>query len=273
MEYSLVTTYTVPDMKAKKSLGQNFLKSHAALKKMVSSAGAGPTDTILEIGPGKGALTKELLASGAHILAIEKDDRLIPYLQELFEAEIKSGQLELIHGDALEFDPRKYKLQKYKIVANIPYYITGLLIRTYLESPYPPEGMTILVQKEVAERIVARDGKESILSLSVKLFGTPFYKGVVSKRYFSPQPKVDSAILHIANITKTVSKKTADTFFIIIKQAFSQKRKTLLHTLGDIYSRETIGLLLQQLNKKELARPEELSLSDWLSITEKLESK
>ena len=259
-----------PGHRAKKSLGQNFLKSHAALKKMVSSGNITETDTVLEIGPGKGALTKELLATGAKIVAIEKDDRLIPYLQELFQAEIDSGQLELIHGDALEFNPRDHKLKDYKIVANIPYYITGLLIRTYLESPYPPKGMTILVQKEVAERIVAKDDKESILSLSVKLFGTPAYKGVVSKRYFSPQPKVDSAILHITVNEHHYKSEFTKAFFELAHLAFGHKRKTLMHNLAEVYPKEKLIELFRKLHLPLAVRAEAVDATLWINILKDL---
>lgn len=251
--------------RAKKSLGQNFLKSKPALKKMVSSGTISKGDTVLEIGPGKGALTTELLETGATVLAIEKDDRLIPVLQELFASQIESGQLQLIHGDALEFDVADLKLKpgKWKLVANIPYYITGMLIRRYLESANQPESMTILVQKEVAERIVTKDGKESILSISVKVFGQPKYGGTVSKRYFSPAPKVDSAILYIGTIAHFYGEKDEKAFFELIKLAFGHKRKTIMHNLGETYPKELIRGILEKLGKGEQARAEELGIEDW----------
>ena len=259
--------------RAKKSLGQNFLKSHAALKKMVSAGNVSASDTVLEIGPGKGALTKEILATGAHVIAIEKDDRLIPLLQELFAAEIQNGQLELVHGDALLFTPKDYNLKRgnWMLVANIPYYITGMLVRHFLESENQPKNMTILVQKEVAERVVAKSkgkkGKESILSMSVKAFGSPFNKGTVSKRYFSPMPKVDSAILHITDIShdRIPQGKESD-FFILLKQGFGHKRKTLLHNLGEFYKKETIQHALHEAKLSEKVRAEELQLGDWLFL-------
>lgn len=258
--------------RAKKSLGQNFLKSKPALKKMVSSGSIGKGDTVLEIGPGKGALTTELLGTGARIIAIEKDDRLIPVLQELFAVEIKNKQLQLVHGDALEFDVTDLKLKpgKWKLVANIPYYITGMLIRRYLESTNQPESMTILVQKEVAERIVTKDGKESILSISVKVFGDPKYGGTVSKRYFSPAPKVDSAILYIGNIGHFYTPKDEKVFFELIKQAFGHKRKTLTHNLGETYPKEVLKEILIKLGKGEQARAEELGIEDWKGFYEML---
>ncbi len=256
--------------RAKKSLGQNFLKSGSALKKMVSLPNISSTDTVLEIGPGKGALTKVLLETGCRVIAVEKDDSLIPILQETFATELSSGKLILVHTDILDFNLQTFKLKAYtyKIVANIPYYITGLLIRHFLESNTPPESMTILVQKEVAERIVARDNKESILSLSVKVYGTPVYGGVVHKRYFTPIPKVDSAILHIKDISKkNFAQITEKAFFDLIHIGFAHKRKTLINNLGEKYSKKIIEVFLTQQKLDLRIRPENLTLSQWLQLT------
>ena len=244
---------------------------------MVSSAAITAADTVLEIGPGKGALTAEILATGAKVIAIEKDDRLIPVLKELFSGEIASKKLTLVHGDALDFDPKTYKLAPggYKIVANIPYYITGLLLRHFLESSIQPESITVLLQKEVALRIVARDGKESILSLSVKVFGTPKYCGTVSKRYFSPAPKVDSAILHIEGIgerarTPTASALDIDAFFTLVKAGFAHKRKTVLHNLSDHYPKQKLISLFEEMHLSEKIRAEDIPLATWITLTHKL---
>ena len=204
-------------MQAKKSLGQHFLKSQKAIETMVKTSGAQTGDLVLEIGPGMGVLTEALLQAGASVVAVEKDDLLIPVLEEKFEKEIKSGQLKLIHDDILNFDVSKVPfggselprgtLDTYKLVANIPYYITGQIIRIFLEAENQPESMTLLVQKEVAERIVARDEKESLLSLSVKAYGTPKYVEKVPRGAFAPAPNVDSAIIHISNISKNNFRK------------------------------------------------------------------
>ena len=149
-------------MFAKKSLGQNFLKSKAALHAMVEAAKinnlneAEDRSLILEIGPGKGTLTEALLEQNAQVVAIEKDDRLIEFLQKKFKEKIARGQLKVIHGDALLFDPSTLK-NKYKIVANIPYYITGLIFRKFLSGNIQPSKLVIMVQKEIADRIIARD--------------------------------------------------------------------------------------------------------------------
>src|SRR3989344_3189802 len=157
-------------MRAKKSLGQNFLTSHAVAQDIIAAAHITPDDVVLEIGPGKGFLTEGLLQKAKKVIAVEKDGRMVEYLKDKFREEIRNGKLELIHQDILSFDPAGCGLRVtgYKLIANIPYYITGEILRTFLSGDTQPSLMVLMVQKEVAERIVARDGKESILSMSVK---------------------------------------------------------------------------------------------------------
>src|SRR3989344_5771535 len=218
------------NLKAKKSLGQNFLKSKKALKDMIGAGEVGENDIVLEAGPGKGALTEELLKKAGKVIAVEKDDMLVEFLRDKFKVEIESGKLELVHGDILEFNPATYHLQPktynlplttyhlppttfpsqsttFKLIANIPYYITGQFLRKFLSGDTRPSKMVILLQKEVVKRIVANDGKESILSISIKAYGRPKNIGKVSKESFSPKPKVDSAILLIDNISRNFFKK------------------------------------------------------------------
>jgi 16S rRNA (adenine1518-N6/adenine1519-N6)-dimethyltransferase len=258
--------------KAKKSLGQNFLTSHTALSAMCKAGEAGAGDTVIEVGPGKGALTEKLLTFNAHVIAIEKDRDLIPLLEEKFSEQIKNKKLELIEGDILDFDFKKLKLKNYKVVANIPYYITGMIIRLFLESENQPKNMVLLVQKEVADRIVARDGKESILSLSVKAYAEPKYILKVSKKLFRPVPKVDSAIIAINNIQKSnfKGKNEEEQFFKIIKAGFAHKRKMLVGNLSEIAKREDILQTFKILNVPETVRAENLSINKWLEISRKL---
>ena len=194
-------------MEPKKSLGQNFLRSKVVVDGIVSASLLEQKDLCLEIGPGEGVLTEALLKKGVKVIAVEKDDRLIPVLEEKFKNEISDYNLKIIHGDILELDIEKIiGKSKYKLVANIPYYITGQIIRRFLESQKQPVSITLLVQKEVAERIVSKDKKESLLSLSVKAYGEPKYVHKVSKGAFHPQPKVDSAVIFIEIISKKNSK-------------------------------------------------------------------
>ena len=260
-------------MRAKKALGQNFLKAQSIIKKMVSAGEISSKDTVLEIGPGKGALTAELLQTGAKVVAIEKDSELIPILTEKFQTYINSGHLILTEGDALDLNTQKILGTEYKVVANIPYYITGALIRFFLESEDQPTSIVFLMQKEVAQRICAKDGKSSILSLSVQAFSDPKYIMKVAPRAFSPAPKIDSAIVQFTNINKSRLKNTtSEAFFGVIKQAFSQKRKTLVNNLKEEFSKESILEWLKTHNLPEAIRPEKLDLQKFLSLSAHLRS-
>jgi 16S rRNA (adenine1518-N6/adenine1519-N6)-dimethyltransferase len=261
--------------KAKKSMGQNFLKSQEALRKMCESGDVNGKDIILEIGPGKGALTEKLLGEAKQVLAIEKDRELIEILNEKFANEIKNKKLILVEGDILDFETKDYSIKKgeYKIIANIPYNITGAIFKKFLSSEIQPERMVILIQKEVEERIVASDGKESILSLSVKVYGTPKYIMKVHKRFFSPEPKVDSAIIAITNISRNNFKTVAEekNFFDIIKAGFAHKRKVLRKNLeNEQKTLKNIDIIFEKLNINPKARAEDVKLETWLEIAKNL---
>ena len=248
-------------MLQKKSLGQNFLKSKKALSDIVLAGKIQSGETALEAGPGTGALTEHLLAAGARVTAVEKDRRLIPLLKEKFFADIVSKKLTLIEGDILEIPISSLGLSKYKVIANIPYYITGQFLRNFLGSETQPSDMVLLVQKEVAERIVARDGKESILSISVKAYGTPRYVETVKAGSFSPAPNVDSAILSIENISKkNFSDFSEKKFFTILKAGFAHKRKLLSGNTGIPEE------VLAKLGIPSKARAENLRLDDWKKL-------
>lgn len=254
--------------KAKKSLGQNFLHSEGALTAMITAATIAPGDVVLEIGPGRGALTKKLLASGAQVIAIEKDDALIAPLQTVFAQEIATQKLTIIHGDALTHNITSISsLSKgYKLVANIPYYITGALLERFLSIDIHPISATVLVQKEVAERIIARDGKESILSIAVKVYGTPRYVTTVKRGSFTPIPTVDSAIIHIDTISKqsfSANMITEKDFFTILKAGFAHKRKHIGSNLKQYISEDTLATC----GIKKETRAENLTVADWITLT------
>lgn len=258
--------------KAKKSLGQNFLKSEIALRMMCSSGEINPDDVVLEIGPGKGALTDKLLLEAKKIIAIEKDRELFEFLNEKYNVEIKNKKLILLNEDILDFDPNKYNLKNknFKIIANIPYNITGAILKKFLSSNEQPERMVLLIQKEVAERIIARDNKESILSLSVKAYGGPKQMMKVHKRFFSPSPKVDSAIITINNISKNnfKTKKDEDRFFEIIKAGFAHKRKILRKNLESIQTtNQKVAEIFERLKINPNARAEDIKIETWLLIS------
>lgn len=246
-------------MKRTPKLGQHLLTNPHVGVKVADAAGVTKDTLVLEVGPGKGALTQELLRRGAIVIAVEKDPAMIEVLQELFSKEIKNKKLKIVAGDVREYPPDALiPRKKYVVAANIPYYITGELIRTFLTAKNQPLAVSLLVQKEVAER-VARSKKESILSLSVKVYGTPKYVDTVKRGNFNPAPKVDSAILAITDISrknfKTISE---DTFFTLIKAGFGQKRKTLS---GNV--RRALG---KELAIEKNVRAEDVPLSEWLVL-------
>jgi 16S rRNA (adenine1518-N6/adenine1519-N6)-dimethyltransferase len=293
--------------RAKKSLGQNFLKSKEALLKIIEAGDIKPEDIVLEIGPGKGALTEFLIQKAGKVIVIEKDRELVPLLEETFKDAVAAGKLEIREGDILEFNPSQLKeiIQKnsysessitsnnssnksYKLIANIPYYITGAIIQQFLTADFQPERTVLLLQKEVAQRIVARPeyshsgtAKESILSISVKVYGTPKYISTVKAKYFSPQPKVDSGILLIENISRNFFKDiNEERFFEIMKAGFAHKRKMLLGNLKEYFEKNNVSNSRQEstnleeifdnLNINKKARAEDLTLEQWSDLVKNL---
>jgi 16S rRNA (adenine1518-N6/adenine1519-N6)-dimethyltransferase len=242
-------------MEKKKSLGQHFLRSASYLNAVADAAEIKTGEEVLEIGPGDGALTEVLLARGARVTAIEKDSRLISLLQEKFVGK----PFEIIEGDALEFEP---EFKNYKVVGNIPYYITGALLKKFLSNKHQPSTLVFLIQKEVGERI-ARSKKESILSLSVKAYGEPKYIKTVPRGAFVPAPNVDSAILRVDNISRKnfKNKKHEEKFFELVKKGFGQKRKLLKSNLKTLLG-ERAGTLGS-------VRAEDVPLTKWLELAGK----
>jgi 16S rRNA (adenine1518-N6/adenine1519-N6)-dimethyltransferase len=257
--------------KAKKSLGQNFLKSADALRKIILAGGVNQNDVVLEIGPGKGALTEKILEAGGKVLAVEKDDDLLEFLTGKFHQQIANESLHLVHDDILEFDPKSNGLKKgeYKIIANIPYNITGAILKKFLTNENNPERMVLMVQNEVAKRIVARDNKESLLSISVKAYGEPSVVTKVPARYFSPAPKVDSAVILIKNISKNlfISEKMEEIkFWTLLKTGFAHKRKVLAGNLRDLNQEFDWQKALIDINLSPKTRAEDLKLTDWIKL-------
>jgi 16S rRNA (adenine1518-N6/adenine1519-N6)-dimethyltransferase len=259
-------------MFAKKSLGQNFLMHPQIAERIVSAAKLPHDATVLEIGPGTGMLTRALLADTnvRKITAIEADDALAPALEDTFAAEIADGRLELMHGDVRAFDPRAIA-EEYHVVANIPYYITGEILRSFLTAGHKPASMTLLVQKEVAERI-ARSQKESLLSLSVKAFGTPEYCFTVPRGAFRPAPNVDSAVLAIRNIDSRAFPEPGQekAFFSMLHAAFAHKRKRLAKNLEAIAAPERIRAAFQSAALDTDIRSEDVPLETWRSLAASL---
>lgn len=267
---------TLPRIRAKKALGQNFLKSHTAARLLVESAHVAPETTVVEVGPGKGAITKILLEEAGRVIAIEKDPDMHAILAETFTSEIAEGRLTLVLGDILAFNVADYGLadRGYTVVGSLPYYITGIFIRTFLTLEHQPAHISLIIQKEVAERIVVRDGKASMLSVSVAAYGTPKYIKTIKAREFSPAPKVDSAILAIEGVSRDFFEEiTEDAFFTVVRAGFAQKRKKLVRNLTVLVPKEESIEALETLALSPNVRAEDLTIQQWGDLTGRLYPK
>jgi 16S rRNA (adenine1518-N6/adenine1519-N6)-dimethyltransferase len=267
----MVANKSAHNPKPKKSLGQNFLTSIPARNAIIKAGDLKIGEKVLEIGPGKGMLTSGLFDAGVNVLALEKDRELVPYLNEKFADAVVTKKLTITECDVLTFDPATSKDLKgeYKLIANIPYYITGAILSHFLTSDHQPSTMVVLVQKEVAERIVARDNKHSLLSLSVHAYGVPKLVYRVSKGSFNPIPNVDSAVLAITEISHKnfKNKKHEQRFFEVLHSGFAHKRKFLIRNLESISTKEKLEKAFVELSISPKSRSEDISLSTWLSLS------
>lgn len=255
-------------LQAKKSLGQNFLWHRGTLEKILNAADLKPGEVVLEVGPGEGFLTEGLLEKGTHVTAIELDDRLIPRLREKFK---DYPHFKLVHTDALTFNPPE---TPYKVVANLPYYITSPLLNHFLKNqPHNrrPTDMVVMVQKEVAEKMCAQPGDMSVLAVNVQLFGVPKRVTKVPASHFKPVPNVDSAVVHIHVKPSTLDEKTINGVIRLVHAGFAHKRKKLIRNLRVLeFKKEELEKTFQTLNLSENTRAEELSLEDWTKIQQLL---
>lgn len=256
-------------MRPKKSLGQNFLMHARIAERIADAAELSPEDTVVEVGPGTGMLTRPLLTRAAKVVAIEADGELIGPLSETFSEELSAGKLVLIHADIRAFDPRTLGTS-YKVAANIPYYITGEIIRKFLSASAKPSSMTLLVQKEVAERVARQKGKapkENLLSLSVKAYGTPAYAFTVPRGAFRPAPNVDSAVLTVTGIRDRFANAEEERrFFDLLHAGFAHKRKLLARNLESIAPSDRVQAAFSAAGIAEKARAEDLSLDAWRAL-------
>lgn len=256
-------------MKPKKSLGQNFLMHARTAERIADAAALGKGDTVLEIGPGTGMLTAPLLARAKRVIAVEADGDLAEKLRETFREEVASGKLELIAGDIRAFDPSSIK-GPYALAANIPYYLTGEIIRDFLSAEHKPASMTLLVQKEVAERI-ARAKKESILSIAVKAYGIPKYLFTVPRGAFVPAPSVDSAVISISDIRMPfASRREEGRFFEVLRAGFAHKRKLLAGNLAAVAEKGAVQQALERAGIPQKARAEDIPLSGWRALSKSI---
>jgi len=250
----------------KKHLGQNFLYDNSILSRIIQSAGLSGDDIVVEIGPGPGRLTRMLAETVKRLIAIELDPELYERLKGDF---IAYRNVEIIHGDALKFPFET--TGAFKVVANIPYYITTPIIFRLLDARKNVQSMTLTIQKEVAERIVARPGGKDygVLSIMIQYYASPELKFIIPKEAFRPVPKVDSAVVHMKILERPcVTVKDEKMFFRLVKTAFSQRRKTLSNSLksfeGDIKE------VLRAAGIDPQRRPETLSIKEFARLSDSL---
>jgi 16S rRNA (adenine1518-N6/adenine1519-N6)-dimethyltransferase len=249
---------------AHKGLGQNFLQDPLALEEIISAAQIESTDTVLEIGPGLGSLTRYLAVSAQEVIAVELDEKLIPPLRTVLSP---YQNVKIIHGDILELSPRDLvSRDNYLVVANIPYYITSAVIRHLLESVSKPRRIVLTIQKEVAQRICAKPGNLSLLALSIQVYGAPRIAAHIPAEAFFPAPKVDSAVLVIDIYpTPQIKEELLNLFFKLVKAGFTQKRKTLRNSLssGLHISPAAAAEFLTRADIDPQRRAETLSIKEW----------
>ncbi len=245
---------------------------------MCDAAAVELNDFVIEIGPGTGILTREILARGATVLALEADRRAVALLEQTFHDEIVAKKLIILHIDVRTLDVETLPIpvaQPYKVIANIPYYLSGLLFRTFLESLHQPSTVVYLVQKEVAKRAtasLARGEKESLLSLSVKAYGEPRFVKTVSRGHFTPPPKVDSGIIAITRISRRRFTACDEAlFFKLLHLGFGQKRKQLLGNLTPAFDRQTLISTFHALHIPATIRAEDLSIGEWFCLVHALQ--
>jgi len=247
------------------ALGQNFLIDQNILKKIITAADIKKDDVILEVGPGIGQLTQELAKTAKKVVAVEKDKKMIQILKETLS---EYANIEIIAEDILKFP---LQMPSYKVVANIPYYLTSRLIRKLLESGAQPSVMVLMIQKEVAQRILATPPDMNLLALSVQYYADPKIISSVSRNCFLPKPNVDSAIIAITPKIK-VSKESSGLFFQLARAGFSQKRKQLANNLANVLDikKEIIEHILLNNNISPKQRAETLSVEDWEKIVKEI---
>lgn len=260
----------IDSIRAKKSLGQNFLRDPHYLNKIADAAGIGPDDQVLEIGPGLGHLTHVLTQRARKVLAIEVDDRLIPLLQDEFSA---VRNFELLHADALEYDYDSLN-GTWKVVANLPYYISTPIIQKLILHRSKFKSLTLMLQKEVAERIAAPPGGKDygFLSVLVQLYAVPRIEFKVPPGAFTPRPEVDSAVMTLViRDQPAVLVKDEDFFMVVVKTAFSQRRKTLRNSLKQLnVAKEKMEMVSDKTGIDLGRRAETLSLEEFGRLAEYL---
>ena len=262
------------DLRPSKGLGQNFLIDQAALGKIVAAAELSPDDVVLEIGAGLGTLTKRLAQDAGRVVAVELDERLMPVLRSVLAG---FDNVTLIQGDILALDPAALAgTLQYKVVANLPYYITSAVLRHLLEASVKPRRLVVTVQREVAERIVAQPGQMSLLAVSVQFYGRPRLLFRIKPGSFYPSPGVESAVVRVdlydelpVSVEDAAVSVDAGAFFRVVRAGFSQRRKQLRNALAAGLRRppEEVAARLREAGVDPKRRAQTLSLEEWARVT------
>jgi 16S rRNA (adenine1518-N6/adenine1519-N6)-dimethyltransferase len=250
-----------------KGWGQNFLTDATVPRRMVELAGVGPGDTAVEVGPGLGVLTAPLLATGADVVAVEVDPRLAGYLRERFAGE---ARLRLVEGDILRLAPDDLVAPGvgFRVVANLPYSATSAVLRRLLAGPRRPQRLVVMVQEEVARRIVARPPEMSLLAVSIQFFGRPRLAFRVPAGAFTPTPKVDSAVVAVEIDATPLAEDEHEGFFRVVAAGFAQRRKTLSNSLSATLAlpRAIVDEALTAAGVDPRRRAQTLAVEDWLRV-------
>lgn len=260
-----------------KKYGQNFLIDSHVIDKIISVADLDKNSRVLEIGPGIGTLTQYLAEASGEVVAVEIDDKLIPILSKTLA---EYDNVRVIHGDILKQDTEQiFGGKPFKIVANLPYYITTPIIMSLLESGVPAQSITVMIQKEVAERMQAAPGSKNYgaLSLAVQYYAEPYLAANVPPNCFMPRPNVGSAVINLKRLeTPAVSVKDPSQMFKLIRGAFNQRRKTLANAVanfdGVAYSREDVEKALEAMGLDTRVRGEALTLEQFAALSDELTS-
>ena len=259
------------DASPKKSLSQNFLIDGNIIRKIVTLAGVEPGDFVLEIGPGPGVLTEELLARGAHVLAVEKDRK---FAQALTRLQTEDKRLTVIEGDILELDLSKLLKPKTKLVANLPYQITTPILTEFLPKKEFFESITVMVQKEVSARFIAKPSTKDYSSITVfvEFYSEPEFGFTVEPTCFYPPPRVKSAVVKF-KLKDHPPVSSEEDFFEMTRKAFQQRRKMIRSSLKLVYEQASIDRGLEKIGKGLQVRPENLSLADFLILSHEIYKK
>lgn len=261
------------DLRARKGLGQHFLIDGGVLEAIIAAAELTPDDLVVEVGPGLGILTRELAQKAGGVVAIELDDKLAALLKKTLAS---FNNVTIVNGDVLKIEPKELVGGRgYKVVANLPYYITSPVLRHFLEAEAKPEAMVVMVQKEVAEAIAAKPGDMSLLSVSVQFYGEPRIITIVPAESFYPAPKIDSAILKIDIYPEPKADVDEKGFFDTVRAGFAAPRKQLANSLAKGLGREKSAVLpfLQKAKIDPSRRAETLSIGEWAALQRVLGEK